>query len=89
MISWEILSKSEIDHLPKAVEQTPSGRAVDESVVMRFRRWLTHDDVTSTRWMLPVAHALMVMLARRPLVVVVDGSTAGRGCMRLMVRVLY
>lgn len=75
--------------LPKVVEQTPGGRAADDSVVMRFRRWLKHDDVTLERWMLPVAQALVTMLARMPLVFVIDGSTVGRGCMCLMLSVLY
>lgn len=75
--------------LPKIVEHTPGGRAADESVVMRFRRWLKHDHVDYNRWMLPVAQALVRMLARQPLVFVIDGSTVARGCMGLMVSVLY
>lgn len=75
--------------LPKVVEHTPGGRACDESVVMRFRRWLKHEDVSYERWMLPVAQALVTMLARLPLVFVIDGSTVGRGCMCLMLSVLY
>lgn len=39
--------------------------------------------------MLPVAQALIVMLGRRQLVFVIDGSTVGRGCMCLMISVLY
>jgi hypothetical protein len=75
--------------LPKIVEQTPGGRASDESVVMRFRRFFKHDAVSYHRWMLPVAQALVAMLARQPLVFVIDGSTVARGCMCLMVSVLY
>lgn len=75
--------------LPKIVEHTPGGRACDESVVMRFRRFLKHDQMTVERWMLPVAQALVTMLARLPLVFVIDGSTVGRGCMCLMLSVLY
>jgi len=80
---------SQHTQLPKVVEQTPGGRAADESVVMRFRRWLKHDNVTYQRWMLPVAQALIAMLGRRQLVFVIDGSTVGRGCMCLMISVLY
>lgn len=75
--------------LPKIVEHTPGGRACDESVVMRFRRFLKHDEMTAQRWMLPVAQALVTMLARLPLVFVIDGSSVGRGCMCLMLSVLY
>jgi hypothetical protein len=56
---------------------------------MRFRRFLKHDETSYERWMLPVAHALVSMLARLPLVFVIDGSTVGRGCMCLMLNVLY
>lgn len=80
---------SQHTQLPKVVEQTPGGRAADESVVMRFRRWLKHDSVTYSRWMLPVAQALISMLGRQRLVFVIDGSTVGRGCMCLMISVLY
>lgn len=43
--------------LPNVMERTPGGRAADERVVMRFRRRLKHNDVTSTRWMLPAVKA--------------------------------
>lgn len=75
--------------LPKVVEQTPGERAADARVVMRFRRFLTHERVTYDRWMVPVAQALLNMLARCPLIFVIDGSTVARGCMRLMMSVLY
>jgi hypothetical protein len=80
---------SQHTQLPKVVEQTPGGRATDESVVMRFRRWLKHDEVSYDRWMLPVAQSLLTMLASHPLLFVIDGSTVARGCMSLMVSVLY
>jgi len=80
---------SQHSQLPKIVEQTPGGRAADESVVMRFRRFLKHDTVSYDRWMLPVARALLVLLARQPLIFVIDGSTVARGCMSLMISVLY
>lgn len=75
--------------LPKIVEHTPGGVACDESVVVRFRRFLKHDEMTMERWMLPVARARVTMLARVPLVFAIDGSTVGRGCMCLMLSVLY
>ncbi|HEU5012298.1 MAG TPA: transposase [Roseiflexaceae bacterium] len=75
--------------LPKIVEHTPGGRACDESVVMRFRRFLKHDETTYERWMLPIAQTLVTLLARLPLLFVIDGSTVGRGCMCLMLSVVY
>ncbi len=75
--------------LPKITEHTPGGRAADERVGMRFRRLLKHAGVTYDRWMLPGARAVLALLARPPLVLVIDGSTVARGCMSLMVSVLY
>jgi hypothetical protein len=80
---------SQHTQLPKVVEHTPGGRASDESVVMRFRRFLKHEQVSYQQWMLPVAQALLTMLAPQGLVFVIDGSTVARGCMSLMVSVLY
>ena len=56
---------SQHTQLPNVVEQTPGGHAADECGAMRFRRWLKHNDVTSTRWMPPAVHARMAMLTGR------------------------
>ena len=41
------------------------------------------------RWMLPIAQTLVTLLARLPLLFIIDGSTVGRGCMCLMLSVVY
>lgn len=38
---------------------------------------------------MPFARQILASLANAPLVLVMDGSQAGRGCMVLMVGVLY
>ena len=75
--------------LPQIVSHTPGGRANDASVEKRFRRFLRQEGVTYQRWMLPVAQELLARLSSQPLVLVIDGSTVGRGCIALMVSVLY
>lgn len=75
--------------LPKIVEHAPGGAAADDSVVKRMQRWLAHADMTDDAWMLPVVRPLLAVLARRRLLLVIDGSTVGRGGMCLMVSVLY
>src|SRR3712207_9377007 len=60
-----------------------------ESVIVRFRRWLKHEAHTLDLWFLPVAQALLETLAQQPLVLVLDGSIIGRGCVALMVSVVY
>lgn len=76
-------------HQPKIAGHAPNGRAKLESQVMRFRRWLNNIEVTWELWMLPVAQALLAALAHQPLVLVMDASTVGRGCLALMISVLY
>jgi hypothetical protein len=76
-------------HQPKMAGQAPGGKTQVESQVIRFRRWLTNDGVTWEQWMLPVAQALLAALAHQPLLLVMDGSTVGRGCMALMISVVY
>ncbi len=76
-------------HLSTIADHAPSGRADQESVITRFRRWLKHDAHTLDGWFLPVAKALLEHLAHQPLLVASDGSVVGRGCIALMVSVIY
>jgi hypothetical protein len=76
-------------HLATIADHAPSGRADQESVIARFRRWLKHDAQTVDGWLLPVAEALLANLAQQPLVLAIDGSVVGRGCVALMVSVIY
>jgi hypothetical protein len=70
-------------------DHAPCGRATQESLITRFRRWLKHDEQTIEGWMLPVAQQLLANLATQPLLLVMDGSVVGRGCLALMVSVVY
>jgi hypothetical protein len=76
-------------HLSTIADHAPSGGADQESVIMRFRRWLKNDANTLDGWFLPVAEALLANLAQQPLVLVLDGSVVGRGCLALMLSVVY
>jgi hypothetical protein len=76
-------------HLPTIANHAPSNGAKQESVIDRFRRWLKHDRHTIDGWFLPVAKELLTTLAAHPLQLVMDGSVVGRGCMALMVSVVY
>jgi hypothetical protein len=60
----------------------------DKSVEMRMRRWVKNElDVEAVY--LPFARQILEALRHLPLVLVMDGSQVGRGCMVLMVGVLY
>jgi Transposase DDE domain len=60
----------------------------EKSIEMRMRRWVK-DDIDVEAVYLPFARQLLEALSHLPLVLAMDGSQAGRGCMVLMVGVLY
>jgi hypothetical protein len=70
-------------------DHAPFRGAKNESLIKRFRRWVTHKDVTPEAVWLPFARAVLAALAQVPLTIVLDGTTAGRGCMVLMASVVY
>src|SRR5919205_4133037 len=76
-------------HLSRMADHAPSAGATQESVVTRFGRWLKNDANTVDGWFLPVAEALLAALAQQPLTLVLDGSVVGRGCVALMLSVVY
>jgi hypothetical protein len=76
-------------HLPTIADHAPSHGATQESVITRFRRFLQHEAHTVAGWFVPVAQALLARLAHQPLQLVMDGSTVGRGCLALMLSVVY
>jgi hypothetical protein len=60
----------------------------EKSIEMRMRRWVK-DEIDEEAVYLPFARQILEALSHLPLVLVMDGSQAGRGCMVLMVGVLY
>lgn len=76
-------------HLSTIADHAPSNGAKQERVIDRFRRWLKHDHQTVDGWFLPVAEAVLMTLAHQPILVVMDGSVVGRGCIALMLSVVY
>jgi hypothetical protein len=76
-------------HLPTIADHAPSNGARQESLIKRFTRWVKHDQHTIDGWFLPVAHHLLTTLASQPIQLVMDGSVVGRGCIALMLSVVY
>ena len=64
------------------------GKTKDQSIEMRMRRWVK-DDLDVEAVYMPFARQILEALAHLPLVLVMDGSQVGRGCMVLMVGVIY
>lgn len=63
--------------------------AKSKSIEMRMRRWVKHDKIDVEITYMPFAKQILASLADSPLVLAMDGSRVGRGCMVLMVGVVY
>jgi hypothetical protein len=86
MITGIVMSKKA--QLSEMSSEIP-GKAKDKSCEMRLRRWVKHDKLEAEMIYLPFAQQVLKALSGTELVLVMDGSQAGRGCMVLMVSVLY
>jgi len=63
--------------------------AKPKSLEKRMRRWVKNENVDKNFYYLPYARTLLQHLSNHPLTLVLDGSTVGRGCMTIMVCVVY
>jgi hypothetical protein len=75
-------------HLPAIATQVPDG-SLRESRIKRLTRWLSNERITPEAYFLPYVQALLSRLPAGPRVLVLDGSTVGRGCLALVVSVVY
>lgn len=86
LISGIVASKSA--QLPNIAPHVPDGNKA-ESRVKQFSRWLGNDNILEEVYFLPYADRLLSHLALQTLVLVMDGSVVGRGCVALMLHVVY
>jgi hypothetical protein len=86
LISGIVGSKS--TQFPHIATHVPNGTKV-ESRVKRFARWVDNDRILEETYFLPYADLLLHHLALQTLVLVMDGSVVGRGCIALMIHVVY
>ncbi len=75
--------------LDKIAAHAPIRKRKNESLITRFRRWVKHTDLTPEALWMPFAAAVLAGLAPAPLTILLDGTTAGRGCVVLMASVVY
>ena len=68
--------------------ETPDGTK-NESRIKKFSRWMANKHIEANVYFLPFAEALLVSLGHQTLVLAIDGSEAGRGCVTLLVSVVY
>ena len=74
--------------LPHIATKVPDGTQA-ESRVKRFARWMRNDRITEEVYFVPYAQVLLAHLALQTLVLIMDGSVVGRGCVALMMHVVY
>lgn len=86
MITGIIMSKKA--QLSEMSSEIPA-EAKDKSIEMRLRRWVKHDQIDGELIYLPFAQEILSVLSKQELILVMDGSQVGRGCMVLMVGVVY
>lgn len=72
-----------------SVSAETTTKAKDKSTEMRLRRWVKHTSIDADVVYMPFAKQILEALSALPLILVMDGSQVGRGCMVLMVSVLY
>ncbi len=85
-ISGIVASKS--TQMPHIAAKVPDGPK-PESRVKRLTRWLDNERILEEMYFLPYAEILLAHVALETLVLVMDGSVVGRGCVALMIHVLY
>jgi hypothetical protein len=86
LISGIVGSKS--TQLPHIAAKVPNGTK-PESRVKRFARWFDNAHILEEVYFLPYADVLLRHLALQTVVLVMDGSSVGRGCTALMIHVVY
>jgi hypothetical protein len=60
-----------------------------ESRIKRFARWLSNEQIETDVYFIPFIEDLLTSVSQGPLVLAIDGSDVGRGCVTLMVSVIY
>lgn len=74
--------------LPKVAGRVPD-QTKPASRVKRFERWIDNANLSWELYFLPFVDVLLASLVKQTLVLVIDGSPVGRGCLGLMVSVVY
>lgn len=74
--------------LPSVATTIPDG-TTPESRGKRFTRWLDHERILAEVYFVPYVDLLLTQLALETLVVIMDGRVVGRGCLALMLHVVY
>lgn len=61
----------------------------NESRIMAYRRWLQNENINYQLFFLPFLSKLLTAFAQQTLYLAIDGSVVGRGCVCLMLSLIY
>lgn len=86
MVAGIVLGKKA--QLSAMSEEIPA-EAKDKSIEKRMQRWVRNPRIGEEIYFMPFAELILSSLSGAPLVLAMDGSAVGRGCMVLMVGVMY
>ena len=75
-------------HLPQIAAKMVDGNK-PESRTKAYSRWIANDKIDYETYYLPYVETLLQSLTHRPLVLIMDVSAVGRGCVTLMLSVVY
>lgn len=75
-------------HLPAVASKIPTD-AKPQSIVRRMERFLNNDAIDTKTYYLPYVKLLIQNLPPGPLVLIIDGSEAGRDCVMLAINIVY
>src|SRR5580693_6650657 len=75
-------------HLPAIARKAPVG-GKPQSRVRRMERWIANEVIDAKTYYLPYVLLVLHSLPPGPLVVIIDGSKAGRDCVLLSINVVY
>lgn len=75
-------------NLGEIASQIPN-EGKEESLIMKLRRWLANEKIDVQTYYLPFIESILQSLCAQTMVLVIDGSLVGRGCITLMVSVVY
>ncbi len=74
--------------LPAVAGEIPSA-SQENSQIQKLKRWLINEHVDAETYFLPFLRLVLASIAHQTLVLVIDGSAVGRGCVTLMLSVRY
>lgn len=80
--------RSQKTHLSAIASEVPEKSKVD-SRTRKYSRWLQNEHIEEDIFLIPFVKLLIASLSQETIVLAIDGSTIGRGCVALMVNLIY